>query len=33
MAKGAEVYELADDELDWNADVDEEGKLRWPDGS
>ena len=29
VAKGAEVEELADEELDWNAEVDEEGRLRW----
>ena len=33
VAKGAEVDELADDELDWNATIDEEGRLRWPAGS
>jgi hypothetical protein len=33
VAKGAEVEELADDELDWNATVDGEGRLRWLDGS
>jgi hypothetical protein len=32
-AKGAEVSELGDEELDWNAAVDGEGKLRWDGGS
>jgi predicted RNA-binding Zn-ribbon protein involved in translation (DUF1610 family) len=33
VAKGAEVEELDDDELDWNAEVNEEGFLRWRGGS
>jgi hypothetical protein len=33
VAKGAEVEELAADELDWNAGVDEEGRLQWPESS
>jgi hypothetical protein len=33
VAKGAEMEELAADELDWNAGVDEGGRLRWPASS
>lgn len=33
VAKGAEVEELAGDGLEWNASVDEQGRLRWRESS
>jgi hypothetical protein len=33
VAKGAEVEELSGEELDWNAAVDADGRLRWREAS
>jgi len=33
VGKGAEVEELAAEEIDWNTTVDDEGRLRWRKGS
>ena len=33
VGKGASVEELAAEEIDWNTTVDDEGRLRWREGS
>ena len=31
VGKGSDISELGDEAIEWNAEVDEEGRIRWPD--